>query len=245
MRCTVSLYLRVQVLLSRMKSRGEQRDARRETATEHKRSGQEEEMGWSVGGVDSRDEKSSCLYPTVCCLSSLWGVSGIQKMGSSKEDQDESVLALLTEIKRLRRALPSRIMEYGISHPAQDSHNENGREICWQPCSRIIHSPIQHVPLFFATHCILQSKVTFCQFCLPNSVISFHFTSSLNPSSFLKDTVFPFFTVKGEQSEQILLCVHSNISPLECWKINNPPTIQGQQDNRIKEGKRRGVWRMR
>lgn len=64
----------MQVLLVCMKRRGEQL----ETATEHKRSGVEDEMGRGVGGVDSRAEKSSSLYPTVCCLSSLRGVSGTQ-----------------------------------------------------------------------------------------------------------------------------------------------------------------------
>lgn len=148
-------------------------------------------------------------------------------MGSSKENQEESVLAPLTEIKRLRRALPCRIMEYGISHPAQDSHNENCREICWQPCSRIIH-------VFLSSS--LATKVTFFAFCLSNSVISFslYFTSH-TPSSPRKSQFFHFFTAKGEQAEWILLGVDANISSMEGWKMNNQPTIQGQQDNSIKE----------
>ena len=32
--------------------------------------------------------------------------------------------------------------------------------------------------------------------------------------------------------------VDENISSMEGWKMNNQPTIQGQQDNGIKEGKR-------
>lgn len=43
-----------------------------------------------VGGIDRRDEKSSSLYPTVCCLSSLRGVqwhtvNGIFKGGPRRE----------------------------------------------------------------------------------------------------------------------------------------------------------------
>lgn len=83
---TVEMYLCVQVLLAGVKSR----DAQRETATEHKRSGPGDEMGRGVGGIDSRDEKSSSLYPTVCCLSSLQGVqwhtvNGIFKGGPRRE----------------------------------------------------------------------------------------------------------------------------------------------------------------
>lgn len=53
-------------------------------------SGLEDEMGRGVGGIDRRDEKSSSLYPTVCCLSSLRGVqwhtvNGIFKGGPRRE----------------------------------------------------------------------------------------------------------------------------------------------------------------
>lgn len=47
--------------------------------------------------------------------------------------------------------------------------------------------------------------------------------------------------VKCEESEQILQCLHANISPLECWKINKQPSIQGQRDTSTKERKQRGV----
>lgn len=86
----------------------------------------EDEVGRGVGVEGCRAEKKSTPPPhlAVRCLSSLWGVSGTLYMGSSKEEREERVLALLTDIKRLRRASPARIMEYGISHPAHDSVNE-------------------------------------------------------------------------------------------------------------------------
>lgn len=133
-------------------------------------------------------------------------------MRSSKEDQEESVLAPLTEIKRLRQALPSRIMEYGISQPAQDSRNENSREICGQPCSRIIHSPTC-VPLFSSPHYILETKVTFFPFCLPNSVISFHFASPLNSSLSLKSLFFFHFSLSKVNSESKSHCAYMQMSP--------------------------------
>lgn len=58
------------------------------------------------------------LFILLCCLISLRGISGSQSMRSSKENRGESILAQLTEIKRLRRALASGIMEYGIWQPA-------------------------------------------------------------------------------------------------------------------------------
>lgn len=164
-------------------------------------------------------------------------------MGSSKEDQEESVLAPLTEIKRLSRALPSRIMEYGISHPAQDSRNENGREICWQPCSRIIHSPMQRVPRFFSDRYIFFFSLKSPSFCSASLILSSVFTlllvSILHHPERHTFSISP--AVKCEESEQILQCLHANISPLECWKINKQPSIQGQRDTSTKERKQRGV----
>lgn len=152
-------------------------------------------------------------------------------MGSSKENQEESVLAPLTEIKRLRRALPCRIMEYGISHPAQDSHNENCREICWQPCSRIIHVFLSSsLAIIFSR---LKSPSLRSAFLILSSVFALlHLSYSVIAPQV---PIFPFFTAKGEQAEWILLDVDANISSMEGWKMNNQPTIQGQQDNSIKE----------
>lgn len=70
-----------------------------------------------VGGVETAVKKIQ-LFVRLYCLISLRGLSSAQSMRSSKENQGESILAQLTEIKRLRRALASGIMEYGISHPA-------------------------------------------------------------------------------------------------------------------------------
>lgn len=58
-----------------------------------------------------------------------------------------------------------------------------------------------HVPLVISQHYTLSAKVTFFAFCLSNSVISFRFTSPLNPSLSLKSQFFPFFKAKCEQSE--------------------------------------------
>lgn len=81
------------------------------TATEHKRS-RRGRRGRECGS------KKILLFILLCCLISLQGISDAQSMRSSKENQGESILAQLTEIKRLRRALASGIMEYGISPPA-------------------------------------------------------------------------------------------------------------------------------
>lgn len=69
---------RLVACLHEKQSRAEQRDADRETAKEHERSGLEDELGQGVEGLDNRDEMSSSLYLTVCCLSSLQGVTGTQ-----------------------------------------------------------------------------------------------------------------------------------------------------------------------
>lgn len=72
-----------------------------------------------VGGVESAVGKIILL--SYCVAWALCRESEAQsKWRSSKENQGESILAQLTEIKRLRRALASGIMEYGKSHPAQD-----------------------------------------------------------------------------------------------------------------------------
>lgn len=79
----------------------------RGTAREHKRS-----------GSGRRGQEKIHLFIPLCCLISLRGIGGSQSMRSSKESRGESILAQLTEIKRLRRALAGGIMEYGISQPA-------------------------------------------------------------------------------------------------------------------------------
>lgn len=67
---------------------------------------------------DGDGKKKNHLFIPLCCLISLRGVGGVRQMRSSKENRGESILAQLTEIKRLRRALAGGVMEYGISQPA-------------------------------------------------------------------------------------------------------------------------------
>lgn len=78
------------------------------------------------------------LFILLCCLISLRGIGGSQSMRSSKENRGESILAQLTEIKRLRRALASGIMEYGISQPVLQENRPPCPELCTSPVQRAV-----------------------------------------------------------------------------------------------------------
>lgn len=88
---------------------------------------------------------------------------------------------------------------------------------------------------------IFRLEVTFFSFSLPNSVISFHFISLLNPSLSQKSQFFhsSLSKVSGQCKSYCLFMQRSPL--LECWEINNQPTVQGQEDNSTKEMKQRGV----
>lgn len=109
------------------------------------------------------------------------------KWDLQRRTKKRGVSAQITEIKRLRRALPSGIMEYGISQAAQDSRNENGRANLL--AALFSNYTQQRVPLFFSTLYILQTRVA--SLSLPHAVTAFHVTSPLSPSLSLKSVYSP------------------------------------------------------